>query len=262
MTKRRADVMLSINSIDAFIQKLKTSSYQPIVDIIFKYDGCIFGGFLRDFIQDKIPNDMDIVKPCHDIAKFQQWIDEITSLGYTFFENDLEEQIYSGRGLITLHVIEDDDPIENTRLSPCCDPDYDVNFLAIDKKGIFNWVDLSDVMPIIMSIQRNETKPYQPDFVRQEKMKQKGFKILDEEYEYNEFLSTVQTEFMSVSKQFTESKRKIEECTKNIAESKRKIAEFAKESVESNRKIAEFAKESVESNIKIEEFAKQIAKSN
>ncbi len=232
MTKRCADVMLSTNSIETFIQKLKKSSYWPI----------------RDFIRDKIPNDIDIIKPCHDTAKFQQWIDEISSLGYTFSENDLEEQMYTGTNLVTLHIIEEDDPVENTRLSPCCDPDYDVNFLAMDKNGIFNWVDLSDVMPIITSIQRNETKSYQPDPVRKEKMKIKGFKILIDEYKCNESLSTGQTEFMAVSEQITESKRKIEELNKQIKDVNRKTEDINRKTEDLNKKTEDFKKQIRESH--------------
>jgi hypothetical protein len=235
---KRAEDSVEYDSIQDLIEKLKISPYQPILDVVFKYDGCVFGGFLRDFVQNKPPMDMDIIKPCHETAKFQQWINEITALGYGFSENDLEEQFYTCANLVTLHIIEDDEPIENTRLSPCCNPDYNVNFLAMDKHGIFNWVDMSDVMVIVKNIQRNEAKAYQPDPARQAKMFTKGFKILPEVYECKDCDFKTPTAFMAVATQMAESQRQIAECEKRIADYKKQLEESEKFIAEYKGQIA------------------------
>src|SRR6185436_1498787 len=52
----------------------------PIVQLIIAQDGCIFGGFLRDFIANEPPNDMDI---CLFDDKYESVSKILSEMGYT-----------------------------------------------------------------------------------------------------------------------------------------------------------------------------------
>ncbi len=222
---------------DEVCAALRSSEHAAVIEVIHRLGGCIFGGFLRDFVRGKPARDLDaVVKECHKL----DLDDELQlKLGYILPDecsSDDEEYEYTHASRVPLHIVFDDFS-ENVRLGPCCYPDYDVNLLAFDSNGLFNWMDLSDPTLIIQQILLNQAAPLQPDDERKSKMKASGFKIVDPvklsvttkstygfiQNQLDETLAKTkqsQAELEVLKRQIEESERQIEETKRQIEQSK------------------------------------------
>ncbi len=209
------------------IEDLMKSEFKQVIEIILCHGGCIFGGFLRDWFLRIAPTDIDVIKRYETFEEWQVWCSKLKLLGYNFSENECGDQIYQGDGLITLHVTENEEEeliSPNERLSPCCDPDYNVNFLAFDQLGLYNWVDMSDPCLIIDYIQQQKTIPYKPNETRKCKMQNKPLVILDDVYVF----------VPNMSKEYISSFMK---CFETIKFYEERIAEYKKETSENLKQI-------------------------
>ncbi len=155
-------------------EELKLSKYQDVVSIVLKNDGCIFGGFLRDYAMQKNPRDLDIVLY---YSKLSQFDNEVKLLGYhTMDDLEDDELEYTCDEKIPIHVVIEKEEDEHIRLSPCPIPDYDVNLLALDSKGLFNWMDSSsDPSITIQKIHVGIASAIKPTENRIAKFKLMGF---------------------------------------------------------------------------------------
>jgi predicted nucleotidyltransferase len=162
-------------------ESLFRSEYAPVLEIFRDAQACVFGGFLRDFVSGDSPNDIDVV--VREICQETLHADLI-ELGYHLEADQDDELEYAKQDCLPIHIIIDDDaPIDPfVRLGPCPIPDYDVNLLALDASGIFNWMDLSDPDVIIAKILKREASAINPEPDRIEKFATKRFKIADEKY--------------------------------------------------------------------------------
>jgi hypothetical protein len=155
-------------------EELQLSKFKEVVDIVLDHDGCIFGGFLRDFVMQKQPRDMDVVLY---YSKLFQFDFDIKALGYTTTDDLEDDELeYNCDGQLPIHVVvetEEQDP--KIRLSPCPIPDYDVNLLAFDNSGLFNWMDMSDPSIIIRKIHNRVASAIKPSEDRIVKFKLMGF---------------------------------------------------------------------------------------
>lgn len=64
---------------EKIIEDLTKSKYAELIQVILDNSGCIFGGFLRDFIAGDIPNDMDTIIRKEHLLQFE---DDMEKLGY------------------------------------------------------------------------------------------------------------------------------------------------------------------------------------
>jgi hypothetical protein len=151
-------------------EELQLSKFKEVVNIVLEHNGCIFGGFLRDFVMQKQPRDMDVVLY---YSKLSQFDTELKALGYTTMDDLEDDELeYNCDGRIPIHVVvetEEQDP--KIRLSPCPIPDYDVNLLAFDNFGLFNWMDMSDPSIIIQKIHNRVASAIKPNEDRIKKFK-------------------------------------------------------------------------------------------
>ncbi len=217
------------------LQKIRDCAWMPIFQNVLDHKGCVFGGCLRDIVQGTIPNDIDVVKPYECPEDFDKFASTFIKMGYTFRENDVGEQFFESKTLPTIHVIEleeEDTIAANERLSPCCDPDFSVNFLAFDSLGLYNWVDMSNPDDIIKDIEEKKTFIYKPSEERREKMKQKSFQ-LKTEYVWKDPISPFVSSYMKVAKELF-----ILQC--QIKKANEKTADLYRQIDESNRIIKEF----------------------
>lgn len=121
--------------------EIMSKKYIDVIEILVKFKATIFGGFIRDIFAGVQPNDLDCCVFEQDIPKIME---ELGKLGYSF-DSDKKIAICEGKlpiEFVTFDFEEDGDCI----LTPCCDPDIDINTLAYlvinGKYSIECWYDL------------------------------------------------------------------------------------------------------------------------
>lgn len=155
------------------IHDLNESNYASLIHIILDNGGCIFGGFLRDFIAGDPPNDMDAIIRKEHLPQFE---DDMEKLGYVCINED-EVCTYYKQDCIIVEVLVGDEDMKDCRLGPCPQPDYTVNLLALDDDGLYDWMGEHEVEDIIQSIKRKETVAIDPIVERIKKFATKGYTI-------------------------------------------------------------------------------------
>ena len=163
------------------ITKLFKPGDYDVLNIIFKYKGAVFGGYLRDIISDNEPSDIDVAISEMYAPSF---FDEIEDLGYDVRCID-DIFNFSKEGHREVEVILTEDDPDDTILGPAAYPDFDVNLLVYSRQdGLNDWTGEIDVNTIIDHIlnktahQISSDEDLEPDTVkRKEKLTRKGFTL-------------------------------------------------------------------------------------
>jgi hypothetical protein len=162
---------------DNFI-KLPQDESHHIISLITNNKGIVYGGYIRDIINNEIPNDIDAVILENVENKI---IQELEHDGY--FKHKIDNYLYrftkNNCKSIDLSV-EREYTMEGIVLSPLSAPDFDVNLLAFDGNKIYNWTGWDNVNEIIKNIRSRHCRILNPDLNKEriEKMKQRGWTIL------------------------------------------------------------------------------------
>ena len=175
--------MDNIDNTDNIIDVLKSNSdFKEQMELVFKWKGVIFGGFLRDIIAEIDPSDIDAVVPLSYKDKFEH---DLEKHGY---EKEPPSSIYDTtifrkKNKINIEVIYDENEPGSVVLGPATEPDFDVNILTFDGSNLYNWINMFDPdldeKRIVENIQKRKTYQF-PDADRHriDKMKLKGFEIV------------------------------------------------------------------------------------
>jgi len=153
--------------------------------LIFKCDGSIFGGYLRDSIAGETPSDIDVAM----LEKmFGYFIVGMTKLGYTAIPTTdngehwlFEPNKLSSEQKIKVEVILYPDTDIGLLLGPTCDPDFTVNTLAFDGRELYLWCDNDEfsitVSSVIEDIKNKESRRLIADEERETKLIRRGYLI-------------------------------------------------------------------------------------
>jgi hypothetical protein len=152
----------------------------------------------------------------------------LLQLGYNPPEElDEDEFEYAHETNIPIHVVlEQDEPRPGVKFGPTCEPDYSVNLLALDKSGLFNWMDMSDPMLIVDQILSNRAYVLFPTEDRVEKFKSYGFEIMPKRPISS--LETRATYYEDMKQEISENIKKIEQLTTKRLAIEREIEEMSK----------------------------------
>jgi hypothetical protein len=237
-------------------EELKLSKYQALVSIVINNDGCIFGGFLRDYAMQKTPKDLDAIVYYSNLFQLDT---ELKAIGYTTMDDLEDDELeYNCDEKLPIHVIvESEEADQNVRLTPCPIPDYDVNLLALDKSGLFNWMDLSDPSIIIRKIHNRVASAINPSEDRIAKFKLMGFT----EIPYQEPKKMV-TSYQVCEKELITNKIRIKRARKSIEESEAAIKKAKQDAKESEELIKKAKQYTEESNQKTKRIYEEIEEMN
>ena len=163
---------------DSAIEEWILPEDQEIMRVIFENYGAVYGGYLRDVRAGVIPNDLDVVIP---EANNDKVFEELKLRGYTLTENPENGTTLAQKDdRRDIEILLNEDPPGVVKIGPSADPDYSVNLLAFDGRELYDWVDPSiDVQIILdqidskmaMAIGTIEKK-------RKEKFSKKGYKTI------------------------------------------------------------------------------------
>lgn len=170
------------------IEKVCSGNNQ-ILDILFRNNGSIFGGYIRDKISDISPKDMDVVLYSD---KYESFINDMKNIGYTCHkcksvdifhckiscpaENDAIILTRDENDIIVECIVCEDTSTSGILAGPCCDPDFDVNILIFDGDRIFTWLDPEiDCEKIYEGIKNKVAVEINPSEYRREKILSKGY---------------------------------------------------------------------------------------
>lgn len=146
---------------------------ESLVQHIFECRGAIFGGFLRDSFAGVSPNDIDVAIP---MLYFDQFLAGMEELGY--YEYVGETTIFKKPGELPVEVTFVEDDPDDTRIGPEAEPDFDVNLLALDEDGLWEWTGGEySVEEIIEHIKHREAVAIEPSPERTAKILSKGYRI-------------------------------------------------------------------------------------
>jgi len=155
----------------------------PILDMIFKYNGAIFGGYLRDIILGIEPNDIDVVLSSHPNADTESFFEDIKSLGYKVESVETDFFRLSKEGCRDIEIVLSEDHPDHAILGPAAAPDFTVNLLVYSQQdGLNEWTGIfNDVDRIIEDILERKATQVSPDYELDEKRRtkivRKGFTI-------------------------------------------------------------------------------------
>ena len=158
-------------------EKFVFSSYpqhRPLIELVFRHGGYIWGGYVRDLIAGDSPHDIDVAISDDYVQEFYA---ELVSFGYEPGP-DQHTWNHSG-GLISIDVIENDSEAHDQQLIDIGAPiDFDVNCLAYDGQYLFFWTgSTTDPLEIVEAIQRRVATAVNPTPQRVTKMLGKGYTI-------------------------------------------------------------------------------------
>ena len=103
--------------------------YSPEFTVLFKNKGCVFGGFLRDYIAGYPPNDVDV---CVSHLYWEQYCEDMIELGYNIDFQTKDVYILSKEKELKIEVLVVEDDPAFSLLGPCPDPDFDINLPKIE----------------------------------------------------------------------------------------------------------------------------------
>lgn len=150
--------------------------YVEIVNLVIKYDGCIFGGCVRDFIRGDDPSDIDVsISDAH----VQDFYESLPRLGYLML-NKFGTKFSKGEGdsQIIVDVCELSEDSE-FKVELCIAPDFDVNMLAWDGIMLFDYSSPNyGISDIIGNIKMKRAAKISPSDIRLRKMLDKGWIII------------------------------------------------------------------------------------
>ncbi len=161
------------------LSNLFISTDLPILEIIFRYKGAIFGGYIRDIIRDEEPNDIDVVISEMYLDNF---IKKVESMGY-----DIEgsEGVFKlkKKGYRDIEVVSMEDDPDDVILGPAAAPDFSVNLLVFSMQdGLNEWTGEYKIDEIIKDIKRGVAVQISTDLPdaksRQNKLTRKGFTVI------------------------------------------------------------------------------------
>jgi hypothetical protein len=155
---------------------------RPILDLLFKYDSAVYGGYLRDLVLGVEPNDIDAVSPEMHREELLVELKKLYNSQPAIFDGCQRNEtlIFRSPGLRELELFFVDDDPEKTIISSVSSPDFSVNLLNYTVgDGLINWVgDYFSVDEIIEMIKKKVVVVMDnPDQYRMEKILRKGFAI-------------------------------------------------------------------------------------
>ena len=162
------------------------------LNILLTYDCCIYGGYIRDIFDDKIPNDID----CVIFAKlFPKCKKDLKKIGYDIVLNkdDSIVKFSSTKKLIPIDMCIEREYLQGEAiLAPLAIPDFDVNLLCVCGGKVFNWAAIQEddeddkdknisVEQILSNIKNKKTKKLFTHGMedRIKKMQNKGYEIIN-----------------------------------------------------------------------------------
>ena len=173
----------SKNFINLFWDKNRDQNIKTLEVLLVKNNCCIYGGYIRDIFNDKIPLDIDCVIFSEDFEKCKK---NLIYIGYDKYIEKEDQGVVCFKS--TKNLIPIDICIENVykktevTLSPMCDPDFNVNLLCLYNNRIFNWAEdddsfsVEDIIRDITSMKAKKLFAFGMDD-RILKIQNKGFKI-------------------------------------------------------------------------------------
>ena len=161
-----------------FLKKVRFTD-KSIIQLIFDYDGIIYGGYLRDVIAGEEPTDIDVIIYKKD---YEEFVYKLERKGYRFDSYIESHNIYTYSKTfsrdIQFHFFEDGDDgfIDAYQTADC-----DVNCLAYDGNKLFNKRHPNASISKILSNIRNKraiVNVEECDDRRFKKMTSKGYDLI------------------------------------------------------------------------------------
>jgi hypothetical protein len=155
---------------------------RQVFNYVVNNDGCVFGEALVDLFCNCLSGIYRSSIMIHK-SKFTSLNLFLQSLGYkcqTVDKNTHAFHVFHvfRSEIATVEVFVEKEDYEGKRLYPYLLPDYDVNLLAYDKNGFYEWSKEFEVDDIIYRIINKQAIILQPDINKKKEFAKRGFTIV------------------------------------------------------------------------------------